>query len=64
MSQLVFVNDNQVFTDSLTVAEVFGKRHDAVLRDIRNLECSEEFNLHNFAEINYTDERNRTYKNT
>ncbi|MEK4973293.1 Rha family transcriptional regulator [Niallia sp. FSL R7-0648] len=62
MSQLVFVNDNQVFTDSLTVAEVFGKRHDVVLRDIRNLECSEEFNLHNFAEIDYTDERNRTYK--
>lgn len=62
MSQLVFIDNNQVFTDSLTVAEVFGKRHDVVLRDIRNLECSQEFNLHNFAEIDYTDERNRTYK--
>lgn len=62
MSQLVFIENNQVVTDSLTVAEVFGKRHDTVLRDIRNLGCSNEFNLHNFAEVDYTDERNRTYR--
>lgn len=62
MKQLVFVEKEQVVTDSLTVAEVFGKRHDLVMRDIRNLECSEEFNLLNFAEIDYVDERNRTYK--
>jgi phage regulator Rha-like protein len=34
------------------VAEKFGKRHDAVLRDIRNLDCSEEFWVHNFVESN------------
>lgn len=62
MNQLVFVENGEAVTDSLTVAEVFGKRHDSVMRDIRNLECSEEFNLHNFAEIDYTDERNRTYR--
>ena len=62
MNQLVFIENGQAVTDSLTVGEVFGKRHDAVLRDIRNLECSEEFNLHNFVEVDYTDERNRTYK--
>ncbi|MFE9945425.1 Rha family transcriptional regulator [Bacillus velezensis] len=62
MSQLVFIEGNQVVTDSLMVAEVFGKRHDTVLRDIRNLDSSKEFNLHNFAEVDYQDDRNRTYK--
>jgi Rha family phage regulatory protein len=62
MNDLVFIENGKAVTDSLTVAEVFGKRHDLVMRDIRNLECSEEFNLLNFAEIDYTDERNRTYK--
>ncbi|QGH35165.1 phage regulatory protein [Gracilibacillus salitolerans] len=62
MKQLVFVQNDQAVTDSLTVAEVFGKRHDLVMRDIRNLECSESFNLLNFAEIDYLDDRNRSYK--
>lgn len=62
MNELVFIENGQAVTDSLKVAEVFGKRHDLVMRDIRNLECSEEFNLLNFAEIDYIDDRNRTYK--
>lgn len=62
MNQLVFVENGKAVTDSLKVAEVFGKRHDSVLRDIRNLECSIEFNLLNFVEIDYTDSRNRTYQ--
>lgn len=62
MSELVFVEQGEVVTDSLMVAEVFGKMHKDVLRDIRNLECSTEFNQRNFAPIDYTDERNRTYK--
>lgn len=39
--------------DSLTVAEVFDKRHDNVIRDIRQLDCSEEFRLLNFDESTY-----------
>lgn len=62
MSGLVFIENGQVVTDSLKVAEVFGKQHKDVMRDIRNLECSQEFNQRNFAPINYTDERNRTYR--
>lgn len=62
MDQLVFIEKGQVVTDSLTVAEVFGKKHKEVMRDIRSLECSEEFNQRNFAPIDYTDDRNRTYK--
>lgn len=47
---------------SLDVAETFGKRHDNVLKDIRELGCSEEFNLLNFEEIEYRDDRNRVQK--
>lgn len=39
--------------DSLFVAQAFDKRHDAVLRDIRELDCSENFRLHNFEESSY-----------
>lgn len=34
---LVFISDKEVMTDSLIVAEVFGKDHGKVLRDIRQL---------------------------
>ena len=39
--------------DSLTVANIFNKRHDNVVRDIRELDCSEEFRLLNFEESSY-----------
>lgn len=67
MSQLVFVENNQVVTDSLTIAEVFGKDHDNVLRDIRNqieklIEAGEKkFSLLNFEESDYKNERGRKY---
>lgn len=34
-NQLVFIKENIAVTDSLTIAEMFGKNHDNVLRDIR-----------------------------
>lgn len=40
---------------SLQVAERFQKRHDTVLRAIRNLECSADFNRRNFAAVEYMD---------
>ncbi len=63
MNNLVIQNSkgNDV-TTSLIVAEVFGKRHDSVLRDIENLSCSDTFNLHNFVAIEYTDNRGRSQK--
>jgi Rha family phage regulatory protein len=60
MDNLVFIENNQAVTDSLTVAEVFSKRHDRVLQDIRDLGCSEEFRFHNFVESSYTNSQNRT----
>lgn len=40
---------------SLDIAERFGKLHKNVLRDIENLECSEEFNRLNFEPVEYLD---------
>lgn len=47
---------------SLDVAETFGKGHDKVMRDIRELGCSSEFNVANFGEIDYVDSKNRRQK--
>ena len=44
MKELVFKGEsNQVLTNSLLVAEKFGKEHNKVIRDIQNLSCSDEF---------------------
>ena len=50
LSKLVINHDGKPMTTSLTVAEVFGKRHDNVLRDIEALDCSESFRALNFEE--------------
>lgn len=42
--------DGHPTTTSLDVAAHFGKRHDDVLKRLRNLDCSPEFALRNFAE--------------
>lgn len=63
MNDIVFCGDNgQLVTTSLKVAEVFGKEHNKVVRDIENLSCSENFNLANFGEINHIDDKGRRYK--
>lgn len=60
MNDLVFVQNESALTNSLLVAEKFGKRHDHVLRDIRNLIVglpkSEDTPL--FDELTYTDSQN------
>lgn len=55
MNELVFIENEQVVTDSLTIAEMFDKRHDHVLRDIKNqIELAgEEFSSPNFGESTY-----------
>lgn len=46
-------------TDSITVADVFGKKHYNVLRDIELLQCSQEFSNLNFEATSYKDSQNR-----
>ena len=50
MSDAVCNLDGKLVTTSLKVAEVFGKRHDHILRSIEKLECSENFRRPNFGE--------------
>lgn len=50
-AEIISLQQGQPVTTSLKVAELFGKRHDDVLKKIRNLECSSDFHLRNFAEM-------------
>lgn len=50
MKELILQNSKgNDITTSLIVAEVFGKEHKHVLRDIDDLSCSEQFRLSNFG---------------
>ncbi len=70
MKKLVPINTYGLFADiqgtvkvnSLFVAKFFDKRHDNVLTDIKNLDCSKEFGLLNFKETSYKDDWNRNQK--
>ena len=55
LSQAVFIQDQQIKTDSLKVADAFGKRHTHVLRAIESLDCPKEFNEPNFGLVEYID---------
>lgn len=58
----MFGKEERAAVTSLDVAETFGKRHDHVLRDIKNLGCSEEFRLPNFGETYYSDSQGRNQR--
>ena len=46
---LVAIENNEVVTSSIKVAEVFGKQHRDVLRAVKSLDISEDFRERNFA---------------
>ena len=52
-------NEEKLITTSLQVAEVFEKEHARVLRDIRELSCSEDFRNGNFAKSSYINSQNK-----
>jgi Rha family phage regulatory protein len=54
MNQLVFIENNRVVTDSLTVAEVFEKEHKHVVRDIEvQISKLHEAKEHEFVKSNF-----------
>jgi len=61
---IVFARGGEVFANSRDVASYFDKRHDAVLRDIRNLiEQDPDLGLHNFVDTPYLEPQNgQTYR--
>lgn len=58
----VSLHDGRPATTSLEVAKFFDKRHDDVLKSIRNLlpNCPAEFTARNFAVSNYMDNTGRS----
>lgn len=62
MSEIVFRGSNdQAMTSSLLVAKEFGKVHAKVMRDIENLNCSEEFRLANFGNSSFKNEQGKEF---
>lgn len=74
MGNMIAKNQNGIFadkngvvmTDSLSVADFFGKKHFHVLRDIEQINLSKsgltpEFCKDNFIKSNYTDRQGRKY---
>ena len=55
MNELITITQAQTMS-SLQIAELTGKRHDAILRDIRNL-LEQGVNAHNFVEVEYIDKK-------
>lgn len=53
-----FGKEEKSVVTSLDIAETFEKEHKNVLRDIRELECSEEFRRLNFEQSEYLNEQN------
>ncbi|EAP0944522.1 Rha family transcriptional regulator [Salmonella enterica] len=51
----VTIKNGRAVTTSQAISEYFHKRHDDVLKKIRLLDCSPEFNARNFADVTYTD---------
>ncbi|RTI82551.1 Rha family transcriptional regulator [Campylobacter jejuni] len=65
MSNLVVINginvelevvDNEVYTTSLIIANVFEKRHDNIIAQIKALP-QDEFNALNFKAVEYKDKK-------
>lgn len=62
MNEIVFRGSNdQAMTSSLLVAKEFGKVHAKVMRDIENLNCSEEFRLANFGNSSFKNEQGKEF---
>lgn len=61
MGELVFIDNGKIVTDSLTVAEMFGKDHNNVLKDIRKQKdyAGEEFGRVNFYQSSYVNSQNK-----
>ena len=51
----LYERNGQAYCSSRQVAGEFGKRHDSVLRDIRDIDCSTDFTAHNFVGSRYKD---------
>lgn len=63
-NQLVHIHKDMATANSLKIAEMFGKRHSHVIRDIESAfsDYPKEFTQPNFGLTYYTDKSNRKNK--
>ncbi|AZU97810.1 Rha family regulatory protein [Vibrio phage LP.2] len=62
MNDLVVMHEGKQMVSSQLVADKFGKAHRDIIRAIRNLDCSEEFKVRNFAQCFFKNKMNREYE--
>ena len=55
----LFHKETVAMTDTLKVAEVFGKRHKNIIQAVKELDCSEEFRRLNFQPSYYLNKQNK-----
>ena len=55
----IIIENNRPVVSSRKVAEIFEKRHDHIIRDIRSLEIPDEIRLSNFGESSYINSQNK-----
>ncbi|MDA2523361.1 ORF6C domain-containing protein [Bacillus cereus] len=64
VSEFVFMEGNQVVTDSLTMAQMFGKEHKNVIRDVEvQLEKLNEANETEWGQLNFEHTQYQHYQN-
>ena len=62
MNDLVVMHEGKQMVSSQLVADKFEKAHRDVLRAIKNLDCSKEFKVRNFAQCSFKNKMNREYE--
>lgn len=61
MNDLVVIHNDRPMVSSQLVAEKFGKAHRDVIRAVKNLDCSGDFKVRNFAQCSFTNKMNRSF---
>lgn len=62
MNDLVVMHEGKQMVSSQLIADKFEKAHRDVLRAIKNLDCSEDFKVRNFAQCSFKNKMNREYE--
>ena len=62
MDDLVKNDNGELMTTSKVIADAFGKSHRKVIRDINELDCSEDFRAANFGLSSYRSPQNKVLK--
>lgn len=62
MQALVSIKNGKPAVSSKEIADKFNKPHKNVIRDIKNLKCSDEFRQLNFEPSTYTSPQNKKFE--